>query len=84
MEKQEFKVTTLLRKLTSEKNRHRGRGEKDTCKRRVRRGGGERARKEEQALACWKERSETALDLTAFSNGAVWRASWRPLPAQEN
>lgn len=41
MEKQEFKVTTLLGKLTSEKNRRRGRGERDTCGRGMRKGGGE-------------------------------------------
>lgn len=41
--KQEFRVATLLRKLTSEKSRRRGRGERDTCGRGVAGWGGERA-----------------------------------------
>lgn len=73
MEKQEFKVTTLLCKLTSEKSRQRGREERDTCGRGVRKGGGERVilRNPEPGWPAEKGRSETAVCPRAGSEGAV-------------
>ena len=87
MEKQEFKVTALLCKLTSEKSRHRGRGERDTWgERDEEEGGGERGpvRSEEPGRPAGKwEVKQLQTSWPSLEDGAMGRASWRPLPGPE-
>lgn len=87
MEKQEFKVTTLLCKLTSEKSRHRGRGERATWGESDEEdGGGERGpvRNEQpgQPAGQWEVKLLWA-SWSCSEDGAMGRASWRPLPGLE-